>query len=87
MIRHIYIVNSSRHGGTPLMAFSDVNEAREFASRALVDYCSYHDAGELIQEVQLSEGSAIDEMLKILYRKLKRDGIEITDIEFENEGE
>ena len=87
MIRHIYIVNSSRHGGTPLMAFSDVNEAREFASRVLVDSYSYHDAGELIKEVQWSEGSAVDEMLKILERKLERDGIEITDVEFENEVE
>ena len=67
------------------MAFSDVNEAREFASRVLVDSFSFHNASELIKEVQLSEGSAVGEMLKILERKLDRDGIEITGIETEVE--
>ena len=62
----------------PVMAFSDEHEANDFAAK-LHD----EDYMENVCEIQLAEGSIIDELLRGLERKLYREGIEIMDVEFE----
>ena len=85
MLRHIFVVSKRKDGSNPIMAFTDANEARDFATHLLRDTYSIDEPVDLITDIQLTEGSAIDEMLRILERKLDREGIEITGVEFEDE--
>lgn len=85
MLRHIFVVGKRKDGSNPVMAFTDANEARDFAALLLRDSYSIEEPVDLIKEIQLAEGSAIEEMLRILERKLDREGIEITGVEFEGE--
>ena len=81
MLRKIYIVTDGRYSESPVIAFSDENEARDYANRL-------HDServSEYIYCIQLVEGSVIDELLRGLERKLDAEGIEITGVEFEGE--
>lgn len=78
MVRKIFVVMNGRlYDVKPVMAFSDELEAADFAKKLHGDDCFEH-----VFEVQLVEGSIIDELLRGLERKLDREGIEITDIEF-----
>ena len=79
MVRKIYVVMNGRFYDTkPVMAFTDEHEASDFSSKLNDEnYLDY------IVEVQLSEGSIIDELVRGLERKLDREGIEITGVEFE----
>lgn len=79
MVRKIFVVMNGRvYDVKPVMAFSDENEASDFAAK-LHD----EDYMEFVHEIQLAEGSIIDELLRGLERKLDREGIEITGVEFE----
>lgn len=81
MVRKIYIVMNGRFYDTkPVMAFSDEHEASDFSSKLNDEnYLDY------VVEIQLVEGSIIDELLRGLERKLDREGIKITNIEFEGD--
>lgn len=84
MVRKIYIVLNGRYSPKPVMAFSDENEACDFAVK-LHDKYYDDDYRDNIVEVQLVEGSIIDELLRGLECKLDREGIEITGVEFEGD--
>ena len=47
------------------MAFSDATEACEFARRVAKNSMSPYAVDELIHEVQLSEGSAVDDEVQL----------------------
>lgn len=78
-MRHIFVVYSSNYDHTPLIAFSDYNEAKEFAKKNERLLNAWEDD---LHEVQLAEGGLIDELLRGLERKLDREGIKITGIDF-----
>ena len=81
MLRKIYVVTDGKYNESPIMAFSDENEAIDFAERI---HSQIH-AGEYLYTIQLAEGSVIDELLCGLERKLNKEGIEITGVEFEGD--
>lgn len=78
-MRHVYVVCKPDYGHAPLIAFSDRNEAAEFAKKNERIEGTFEDN---LFEVQLVEGDLIEELMLAIERKLAAEGIEIDDIEF-----
>ena len=76
-MRHIYVVCSAGYVHKPLIAFSDYDEAAEFAKQMPNSWLND------LFEVQLAEGGLFDEMYRELGRKLDSEGIENVGVEFE----
>lgn len=77
MIQKIWVVTQGTFE-QPLIAFTDENETNDFVKQM--------GSGN-VHQIQLVEGSVIDELLRGLERKLDDLGVEITGVEFDDEGE